>query len=241
MIHKFVSLKRIISKIYLYTNTNYEISENFIVELCADALSMIGAYSQYTEVPCELELDKDGRAKLPLAFEKLVDIRYNNNPVYWATNNNANEYGCSDCKIQCSNSAKYTFYINNNFIISNITENNTNTTDNKLCIVYLGIPTDDEGYPLVPDDVYYEKALMSYVISILDWQEWRRGKTTDKVFEHSQREWQFYVNAARGSANIPDTAQMERIKNVLKRLLPVRNDYATGFKNFNQEEKLNLR
>ncbi len=242
MITNFVSLKRIISKIYLYTNSNYEISEDFITELCADALSMIGAYSQFEEITECLETH-NGKAKLPCGFEHLVDISYNGIPMYWSTQSNSVNYKAVNCNIPVcrNNDCKYTFYINNSYIVSNIVQNNTQSTSNNIQITYLGIPTDEDGVIMVPDGVYFEKALMSYVISILDWQDWRKGKCTDKVYQDSEQKWLWYVNSARGQANMPNTQQTERLSAIIKRLLPISGDYETGFKNFNKREKLNFK
>ena len=95
----------------------------------------------------------------------------------------------NNCKT--SNNCNITFYINNSYIITNINDSFPSKEEN-ICIVYLGIPTDDEGLPLIPDDVYYQKALTSYVISMLDYQEWRKGKTPDKVYQKSEQDWLFY-------------------------------------------------
>lgn len=237
MITQFKSIKFIISKLYRDLGINQEIPEDNIIEWCGEALNMIGAYSQYEEISDCLELI-NGKAKLPCGLYKLVDINYKNNPVYWATNTNANNYQCHNCRIPVciDQSCKYTFYLNDSYLISNIQEE---TTSN-ICIVYLGIRTDEDGYPMIPDDVYYDKALTSYVTSMLDYQEWRKGKVTDKVYKQSEADWLFYVNSARGSANMPNTQQLENLKNIWRRLLPVTNDYKRGFKNFDKPEGLNL-
>lgn len=239
MITGFVSFKTILEKLYRDLGINHEIPENDVIAWIAEALSMIGAYAQYEEISECLTLI-GGKAKLPCGFEKLVDINYKQNPVYWATNTNANNYQCHNCRIpNCTtgNNCNFTFYINNSYIITNINDSFPSKEEN-ICIVYLGIPTDDEGLPLIPDDVYYQKALTSYVISMLDYQEWRKGKTPDKVYQKSEQDWLFYVNSARGAANMPNVAQLENLKNVLRRLLPVTNDYKRGFKNFNKQEGL---
>ena len=133
----------------------------------------------------------------------------------------------------------YTFYINDSYIISNIgLDDNTNE---KLCIVYNGIPVDEDGYPRIPDDVYYIKALTAYVTYMLDRANWRKGRVNDKVVASSEQDWLFYVNSARGSANLPNVQQLESLKNTIKRLFSPANDYKTGFSNFNKPEKFNLK
>jgi hypothetical protein len=240
MISGFTSINKILATIYRDLGVNYEINEGDAYEWIAEGLSLIGAYSQYEEISECLTL-VNGKAKLPCGFYKLVDANYKNHPIYWATNTNANNYQCHDCRIPvCQNEiCRYTFYLNDSYMITNI--NDHDNLEANVCIVYLGVPTDEEGLPLIPDDVYYVKALTSYVIHKLDYQDWRKGKIADKVFDKSEKEWLFYVNSAKGAANMPNVAQLENLKNIMRKLLPVTNDFKRGFKNFNKGEQTNLR
>ena len=251
MISGFVSLNSIISTVYRNLGINYEINQADCAEWAAESLAMIGAYSQYQETSACLTL-VNGKVKLPLGFDKLVDIRYKNSAMYWATNTNASNYQCSECQIPVCSSGKLfqssdglninlansacnnTFYVNDSYLITNITDE-----DASVCIVYLGVKVDEEGYPMIPDDIYYSKAVSSYIIERLDYQEWRKGKITDKVYDHSEKNWMFYVNSARGAANMPNSAQLENLKNIVTRLMPLRNEYAKGFVNISKPERIN--
>lgn len=237
MISGYKSIKSIIAKLYRDLGVNYELPEDSIIEWVAEALNLIGAFAQYSQLEDCLDLS-NGKTKLPCNFHKLVSITYEGHPMYWSDRTNAKNYGCEECSVPvCQNSnCNTTFYINDSYIITNIDK----TITKGICVVYLGIPTDAEGYPLVPDDVMYDKALSAYVVMMLDRIEWRKGKLPDKVKEDSQFEWQFYVNSARGAANMPNVQQLENLKNIMRRLLPVSNDYKRDFKNFNTGEQLNL-
>jgi len=240
MIVGFVSINTVLAKLYRDLGLNQEINQSDAYEWIAEGLNLIGAYSQYNEISECLTLT-NGKAKLPCGFYKLVDINYKNKPVYWATNTNAHNYQCHDCRIPACNTGgcEYTFYINDSYLISNIEDEND--IEASICIVYLGIPVDDDGIPMIPDNVYYQKALAAYVTSMLDYQDWRKGKCPDKVYQQSEKEWLFYVSAAKGAANMPNVQQLEQLKNVMRRLLPASNDYKKGFKNFDKGEQLNLR
>jgi hypothetical protein len=238
MINKFVSINSILAKLYRDLDINTEISEASVVEWIAEGLSIIGSYNQFEEIS-ECITITNGKVLLPCGFEKLVDISYNNIPLYWSSNQNKSNYQCDNCTIPvCSGSCNYTFYINSSYLITNI-ENHDDLEAN-LCIVYLGIPVDESGYPLVPDDVYYSKALSAYVTMMLDRQEWRKGKLADKIKLDSEFEWGFYVNSARASANMPNKAVMENLKNLMTRLASRGHLYKTGFKNLSKPENLNL-
>ncbi len=116
-----ISSKAILAKLYRDLDLNSEINEISVTEWIAEALAMIGAYSQYNEISECLEL-KNGKAKLPCGFDKLVDINWMGHPIYWATNTNSTNYQCHDCGIPtCQNGrCDKTFYINDSFIITNI-------------------------------------------------------------------------------------------------------------------------
>ncbi len=58
---------------------------------------------------------------------------------------------------------------------------------------------------------------------------WRKGRKPDKVQQDSEARWNFYVQAARGAANMPSLQQLERLKDRLIRLIPQQNAYADLF------------
>jgi hypothetical protein len=239
MISGYISLNVVLSKLYRDLAINHELPLSSLVEWSAEALNLIGAYSQYNEISDCLTLTA-GKAKLPCEFYKLVSINYKGRPMHWATNTNAANYQCTNCQIPiCSNGqCEYTFYLNDNYVITNI--NLDTTLEDNVCIVYLAMPVCEDGYPMIPDDVYFQKAIVAYITHMLDRQEWRKGKTPDKVFQESEKEWLFYVKAAKGAANMPNSAQLERIKNVWRRMLPLTNEYDRGFINLGKKENRNI-
>ncbi len=233
---QYISYKQILAKIYRDTQINSEIPESDVIEWISEALLRIGAFSQFTINQKKISIC-GGKGVIPCGFYKLIDINYNGAPVYWATQSNATNYACDDCNIPvCSNGkCEYTFYLNGNYIVTNI------NTDVDICINYLGIIVDDEGYPMIPEDTYFLAACSAYVIMMLDFADFRRGKISDKVYEESKFNWGFYVNSARGAANMPGLQQLERLRGIISRLGPQGNEYRNGFRTLGQSDNLNLR
>ena len=215
---------------------NEELNFADCAEWTAEALGLIGAFGQYQQESKCLELI-NGKARLPLNLYKLSDIRYNHQPVYWSNNSSATNYACSNCQIPvCNNdNCTYTFYINSAYLITNIIDTPTN-----ICITYLGIPVNEEGIPLIPDDPMYHKAIESFIIHNLDYANFRKGKITDKVYAESKANWAFYCPAAKGAANMPNLAQIEAWGNIFKRMTPMRTEYSNGFRNITKRENFNF-
>ncbi len=236
MIHSRVSIGAIAAKLYRDLGINSEIPIEELYEWCSEALLFIGAFDQFEVIVGEIPVTNH-KAKLPCGFYKLKELSHDNKPMFFAGKNLMNNYFCDDCKIPVfpsinpDGTTKDTFYINDAYIV-------TSFETGDICIVYLGIPTDDEGIPTVPDDVYFIKACTTYVTKMFDYREWRKGRIPDKVFQHSDREWDWYCSAARGAANMPDVQRMENIKNILIRLIPQTNQYNKFFRSDREAKKV---
>lgn len=237
MITNYKSIKSIIAKLYRDLGSTTELNEVHLVEWIAEALAKIGSFYQYEHIKECLEVDEDGKVKLPNNFYRIVDIAYQSQPMSWASNNLINDYGCEGCTITTC-CTPHNFYINDCYIVTDIKPTDPDSNNPKLlCISYLGIPVDDEGYPKVPDDVYFDEALASYCAYKIDFREWRKGNIADKVFQKSEQEWLFYVNSARGSANMPSMHQLENLKNMWVRLIPKQNEANQFFANNSKQER----
>ena len=111
---------------------------------------------------------------------------------------------------------------------SKLTDSDYNVNFNKITagfqfgiinLQYLAIPTDDRGYPLVPDDVSFRDALFwkcAYHIAMLN--PTLIPNPTMRDLQYCESRWLKYCAQARASANMPDLAMLERLKNNFVRL-----------------------
>lgn len=233
MITRFKSMKSILAGLYRDLGSNTELNESDLIEWGVEALSMIGSYAQMKEVSTILTV-ANHTVSLPCDFVYPKDVTFQGKPLSWSTKSAANNYQCEDCNTIPTCCTDYNFYIADGCL-------NTSLESGDLCIVYQAVPVDEEGFPLVPDNVYFDKALKAYVTYMLDKIQFRRGLIPEVVYRESSRDWLFYVNSARGSAYMPDASQMERLKRVWVRLIPKQNEYQNGFRNLESRERRNLR
>jgi len=119
-----------------------------------------------------------------------------------------------------------TFTINNNYITFDIKEG-------KVCMAYLAFPLDGEGFPLVPDDVKYKRAITSYLQMKMDYTLWRQGMLPDKVYGKSEEDWKWDVASASSHLKMPDVSQMESLRRQLSKMIVRNEDFRTAFSTMN--------
>jgi hypothetical protein len=113
----------------------------------------------------------------------------------------------------------------------------TNVSDGYLMVAYQAIPTDDQGYPLIPDDPGVMEALYWYINMKMLYPEWRAGQVRDAVYTDAKRSWNFYCKQSYGNIMMPNGAdQLETIKNTWHRLSQEFNEHDSFFSAMGQEQ-----
>ncbi len=244
---KTVSVKNVIAKVYRDLDLREEdVFINFL-EWSAEALEKIGAFTQLESKNADVTIS-NYRGELPDDLVYLTMVTYNNYPILPTTNtidpikidtshNTAPQYAFHQAKIQNAvfvnadtgfegQNTPYT-YDNVNYKITNGCIKTAIQTG-CLKIVYQAMPTDSEGYPLVPDYVEFKEALYWYINMKYTYSQWRRGEVRDGVYKDASDNWNFYCQQAANKAMIPDLGQLENIKRSYLTLRP----RTEQFKNF---------
>ena len=112
----------------------------------------------------------------------------------------------------------------------------TSFATGKLCISYMAFPTDEECYPLVPDDISFREAMFWYIYKKLLLQG-IPGRNPKLGYEYAEAMWQNYCTQARNSANYPDIDKYESFMNLWVRLVPDVNAHSTFFESLNDREQ----
>lgn len=92
---------------------------------------------------------------------------------------------------------------------------------------YKAIPTDERGYPLIPDLPSYQEAVYWYVMMKLTFPKYLNGNLGGKgvnnaqnVYFYIQKQWNFYCGQAYAEAMMPTETDMRSIKNEWNKLVP---------------------
>jgi hypothetical protein len=126
----------------------------------------------------------------------------------------------------------YTYLISGGYI-------KTNLESGYLMIAYQAIPTDHDGYPMIPDNQSFMEAIYWYITMKLLYPQWVGGQVRDAVYADAKRSWNFYCKQAYGNSMMPNGAdQMEAIKNTWHRLVEEFNEHDSFFSTMGEEQQI---
>lgn len=221
---KYQSLKYTIAKVFRdlrLEDPNYELD---MIEWAGEALDFIGAGSQFVTVVGNLEVDSY-KAQLPVGLVKINQIAYENDGRHQIIRYNGKSFPDAYHQEGSPNIFAKTaesYQINGDYLLFS---QETAT----LKISYSAIATDEQGYPLVPDNQYYRQAIFWYIYRQLI----MLGHVTPTGIDYqfADQKWMFYCSGARNKANYPSLSEYKQFASSWASLLPNINAYDEGFDN----------
>jgi len=249
MIYNYTNVREVIEGLYRDYGHQEELDLWDMIEWCGEALDLIGAHQQYVTMVEDWQVC-NYRYALPCNLISLNQISYNGFPLKYAagvfgpaSNADDSTYVIDGEEVSSDNFPRYNaeqvnmdhrYYINAAYLVTSFEEG-------CLMVSYTATKVDEDGFPMIPDDILFKKALKSYCQMMLDRKDWRRQRLSEAVYRDSQRDWEWYVRSARGKAQMPNIDKMESIKNQWVRLKPNQNSYNTFFSDMNTPERKKLK
>lgn len=230
MIEKFTSIQEIISKVYRDLSLEDESKWEDMIEWSAEALEQIGAFAQYVHKAEAIEVSSF-RATLPCDLHKLLGIEYNGEALQKLTGNydTANRTNDQEQLLKSTSFNGYT--INGSWF-------NFNFESGTVNVAYIGIPTDSDGFPLIPDNISYKEAIEKYIVMKMRYPDFIMERINPNTWDTIKNDWHWYCSQARGKANMPNADQMEAIKNMWNRLKPMMNEHRLFFNKLGNTERI---
>jgi len=126
-----------------------------------------------------------------------------------------------------------TYIIDNDYI-------KTSFQSGKICVSYMAFPTDEDCFPLVPDDISYLEAMFWYIYKkmLLSFRTPTETKGNGINYQFAEQQWKYYCTQARNAANYPDIDRYESFMNQWVRLIPNVNRHDLAFEQLNTKEDL---
>ena len=137
---------------------------------------------------------------------------------------------CDECVNENIN-YEDTYIIDNDYI-------KTSFQSGTICLSYMAFPTDEDCYPLIPDDISFKEAMFWYVYKKILLSN-PKFKDNGINYQFADQQWKYYCTQARNAANYPDIDKYESFMNQWVRLIPNMNRHNVGFEQLNTREDLN--
>lgn len=157
---RYVSLKVVADQLHRNPLMN-GIAFEAILDYTVDFLQIVGVPADFIDKYYSIEYE-DYRAPLPEDYVECNQLMIDNRVARWATDTFHNLY--RDTKTTgnyCINdklprSVDYTFTINNSYIY-------LSKEKGKIEMSYKAIPVDEDGYPMIPDNPVFQRALRMFI------------------------------------------------------------------------------
>lgn len=223
---KQISIKVVLDRLLrhpLIQNLNFETAIDYVI----DFIRIVDIPQVYIEKVDTIQIE-NYRAVLPCDLVEVLQVKEHcHHYCMRATTDTFHEID------KVPNPFEYTFKIQGDIIYTNFREGT-------LDIAYRAILTDDDGYPMIPEDPTFIRALETYIKKQWFTILFDMGRIQQQVLVNVQQEYAFYVGQAQAKMAMPTLSEMESLTNMWTSLLHKTNEFKTGFKNTGMKELIKV-
>lgn len=225
--NNYTSVKEVISRVMMHPLMS-DITLETVIQYTVDFIGIMGLPSTYLDKYAIIEID-DFRGKLPCDLVSIDQVRIAGKNIYLRSMTSNFAWG-----VYNENYAdEYSFKTQGTIIY-------TSFKNGEIEVSYKAIPVDDDGFPMIPDNSVFLKALELYIK-----KEWftilfDMGKISTQVLQNTQREYAFKAGQCNNEFVIPSVSEMESITNMMNQLIPRFREFENGFRALGIKEHINI-
>ena len=222
MAEQYINIKVILDRILRHPLMQ-DLSLETAVDYTIDFMRIVGMPRMFTEKVVRIPIDKY-RALLPCDYYQTIQVRipgghalvYSTDSFHMSNKGNSSTY-----KIQ------------GNIIYTSI-------ESGELELAYLAISTDADGYPLLPDNSSFTRALELYIKKQWFTILFDLGKITSAVLQNTQQEYAWAVGDCQSEFNRMSIDQMEAFSNSWRTMILRDHQHSSGFIGDGTRQTLNI-
>ena len=209
-----------------------DLSIETIVDYSIDFMRIVGVPSMFEEKIEKAEVI-NYRASLPCDYYQIIQIRAldPNHNVLGTFRYSSDSFHMSEIKPEYSD---YTYKVQGNVIYMSV-------PNGLIEIAYQAIAIDDEGYPLIPDNSSFTRALEAYIkkqhFTIL----FDLGKIGNGPLAQVQQDYAWAVGDCQSEFNRLTIDKAESFYNSWRTLIIRSSEHRTGFLHNGTQEKLKMK
>lgn len=228
---RYISIKEILDNILdhpMLKDVSFERAVNYTVHF----MRIVGCPRMFEERTALVEIE-NYRGLLPCDFNDIIQVRTHSScdrKNYGVFRHTTDSFHMSDNK---QDSFDLTYKIQGNVIFTSIKEG-------IIEIAYNAFAVDSDGYPLIPDNSSFIRALELYIKKQHFTVLFDTGKINNAILNQTLQDYAFAVGQAQSDLVRPTIDQMESLTNSLNTLVTRVNEHRSGFVNNGTQEKIRL-
>lgn len=229
MAEQYTNIRLILDKILRHPLMQ-DLSLETAVDYTVDFMRIVGVPNMFSEKTEVLEIEKY-RAMLPDDYYQMIQVRkvegpalrYSSNSFHMSESEDSNNRNISDLTYKIQGSIIY-----------------TSMEDGEIEISYQAIATDEEGYPLLPDNSSFTRALRLYIKKEYFTTLFDMGKIQATVLNQALQDYAWAVGDCQTEFNRLSLDKAESFYNSWRTLIIRDTEHRTGFINNGTKERLKL-
>lgn len=207
-----------------------------VIDYAVDFIRIVGTPPSFVDKTAIIDIHKY-RGELPCDFYEMEQVRLaydkdkridNHAPVFRYT---TDSFHMSPNKPSVSD---LTYKLQGNCIFTAPLE------EGKIEIAYKALPIDEEGYPLIPDNSAFSRALEMYIKKQWFTIQYDLGKISQAVMAKADQDYAWAVGQAQTDLIRPTIDQMESISNMWNTLVPRAQEHRKGFVHEGSREHIKI-
>lgn len=212
-----------------------------IIDFTIEFISLVGCPKLFTEKTKILEVN-NYRAELPCDYESMIQVRtakkvddnYPKHRAHIAYRYATDSFHFSENKANVGRYGTDLTYKVQGCVIFTSTENTP------IEIAYNAIATDDEGYPLIPDNTSFLRGLKAYIKKEWFTIKFDEGKIHPNIFNQALQDYAWAVGDCQSEFNRLSLDKAESLFNSWRTLLIRDTEHKQGFINNGAKEYLTI-
>jgi hypothetical protein len=230
MIYNSISVKNILARVYRTFQLDSSDWVYDAIEWAGEAMEQIGHIGQYERKPAVLEIE-NFKANLPCDLVTL--------DLVWGDNGRI-PYGGSKIEF-CKDDYQTGVQNNENLPYYQLEMDKIKTSfeSGSVYITYEAYPTDDDGFPMVPDMHEYKEAIAWRIISQMLIGGWT-PKNPQLNFQYADQKFELFVVRASNRAKFPSPDRMETIRRFFTSLVPDYTQWSDGMTGLEQPDNIDI-
>lgn len=226
---RYINIKQILDNLLEHPLLQ-DLSFERAVNHCVDFIRIVGCPRIFSEKTVKLKV-RDYRAVLPCDYHRMIQVRTcacGKTATFRYSTDSFHMSGDKHCGLP-----DLTYKIQGQVIFTSIKEG-------EIEIAYEAIGVDEEGYPLIPDNSSFTRALELYIKKKCFTIQFDLGKISPQVYNNVCQEYAWAVGQAQNELVKPTIDQMQAITNSWNTLIPRATSHATGFVTDGTAERLKV-